>query len=50
MASLFTRVARFAQSPQGKEFAGKAERFARDPQNRRRLEQLKEKLAKRRKP
>lgn len=43
MASLFSKVARFASSPQGRRLVNQAKEFARDP---RRQAQAKEALAK----
>lgn len=47
MASLSDRVIRFVRSPQGKRLADKAGKLARDPRNRRRLEQLRARLGRR---
>jgi hypothetical protein len=49
MPSLFSRVTRFARSPQGKALAGKAQQLARDPENRRKIGQMRSRLANRRK-
>lgn len=40
MASLFGKVARFAQSPQGRAALAKAKEAANDPNNRAKLDQL----------
>lgn len=48
MASLFNRISRFARSPQGKRMIGQARRAASDPQNRRRLTELRRRFAGRR--
>jgi hypothetical protein len=41
------RVSRFARSPQGKRMVSKAQRLARDPRTRRRIEQARARLARR---
>lgn len=48
MASLVRRLTDFARSPRGSELAEKAKQAARDPQNRRRLEDLRRRLARKR--
>ena len=48
MPSLVTRVAQFARSPQGRRFTEQARRKASDPANRARIEQVRQRLAKRR--
>jgi hypothetical protein len=48
--SLFSRVSRFARSPQGRQLAEKAKRAAKDPKNRARIEQARERFAQRRGP
>jgi hypothetical protein len=48
MASLMSRVTRFARSPQGRRFADKAQRYAKSPEGRRKIEQVRTRLAKRR--
>jgi hypothetical protein len=46
--SLFSKVAQFARSPQGRQLAEKARRASKDPKNRARIEQLRTRVAKRR--
>ena len=48
MASLFKKVAEFARSPQGRELAEKAKRKAKDPETRRKIEELRGKAARKR--
>jgi hypothetical protein len=43
--SLFSKVSRFARSPQGRRAVGQAKRFAAKPENRRKLEQLRARVA-----
>ena len=38
--SLFGRIAKFAQSPQGRRLADQAKRYAQDPQTQRKVRQL----------
>jgi hypothetical protein len=38
--SLFGRITKFAQSPQGRRLAGQAKRYARDPATQRKVRQL----------
>jgi hypothetical protein len=38
--SLFTRIAKFAQSPQGRRAADQAKRYAQDPATQRKIRQL----------
>jgi hypothetical protein len=45
--SLFSKLSRFARSPQGRQLADKARRAAKDPKNRARIEQARTRLAKR---
>ena len=40
MASLLNKVAEFARSPKGRELTEKAKRMAKDPETRRKLEEL----------
>jgi hypothetical protein len=47
MPSLFDKVGRFARSPQGKRLVGQAQRLARDPRTRKRLEGLRRRFARR---
>jgi hypothetical protein len=48
MASLISRVARFARSPQGRKLAQSAQKFVAKPENRRKIAELRSRLAKRR--
>ena len=48
MASLMSRLSRFARSPQGRKAADQAKRFAKDPKNRRRVEELRTRFARKR--
>ncbi|MGH3822054.1 MAG: hypothetical protein ACRDRA_04330 [Pseudonocardiaceae bacterium] len=48
MASLVERVTRLMRSPQGQRLAQRAQQFARDPNTRHKLEQLRARLMKRR--
>ena len=48
MPSLMSRVAKFARSPQGKKAAGQAKEFASKPENRRKIEQLRSRFARKR--
>ena len=48
MASLMSRVAKFARSPQGKKAAGQAKEFASKPENRRKIERLRSRFARKR--
>ena len=45
MAGLMSKVARFAQSPQGRRMADKAKRMASDPKNRQKIETYRRKFA-----
>ena len=45
MAGLMSKVARFAQSPQGRKMADKAKRYASDPKNREKIEGYRRKFA-----
>ena len=47
MASMMSKLARFAQSPQGRRMADKAKRFASDPKNRQKIEGYRKKFANR---
>lgn len=47
MASLIGRAIRLAQSPQGKKLIAEAQKVARDPKNKQRIEQLRSRLPKR---
>ena len=48
MASLFNKVAQFARSPKGRELTEKAKEMAKDPDTRRKLEQLRGKAGRKR--
>ena len=48
MASLLKKVGDFARSPQGRELIEKGKKAAKDPENRRKLQELRERLAKKR--
>jgi hypothetical protein len=48
MASLIKRLADLARSPQGRQLAEQAKRAAQDPQNRRRIEELRQRVARKR--
>jgi hypothetical protein len=48
MPSLIGRVAKFARSPQGRNLATKAQQFASKPENRRKITELRWRLAKKR--
>ena len=43
--SLISKVARFARSPQGQKAVGQAKRFASDPKNRQKLDDIRRRLA-----
>jgi len=45
MSTLMKKLTQFAQSPQGKKFADKAQQFANDPKTKAKVEQAKVKLA-----
>ena len=47
MASLIGRAIRLARSPQGKKLIAEAQKAARDPKNKQRIEQLRSRLPKR---
>ena len=48
MAGLMSKVARFANSPQGRKAAEKAKQMANDPKNRKKIEDYRRKFAQRR--
>jgi hypothetical protein len=48
MPSLFSKVAQFARSPQGRKLAEQARRRANDPATRARIEQVRQRMAKKR--
>jgi hypothetical protein len=45
MPSLVSRIAQFARGPQGRRLADQAKRFASKPENRRKIEQLRARFA-----
>jgi hypothetical protein len=45
MPSLFGKIANFARSPQGRRFASKAQQFVSKPENRRKISDLRSRLA-----
>ena len=48
MPSLMSRVTQFARSPQGRQLVGRARRMAQDPATRARMDQVRQRLASRR--
>lgn len=48
MASMMKRLTDFARSPQGRELAAKAKQAAQDPENRKRIEELRKRVARKR--
>lgn len=48
MPSLMSRLAKFARSPQGRKAAAQAKEFASKPENRRKIEQLRGRFARKR--
>ena len=48
MAGLFSKVSRFARSPQGRRAMSQARRLAQDPKNRERIAGFRNRLGKRR--
>lgn len=48
MASMFGRLIRLARTPQGRKLLGEAQKVARNPDNRRRLETLRARVGRRR--
>lgn len=48
MAGLMQRLTRLAQSPQGQQLVRRAQKAAADPENRRKVEELRKRLGKRR--
>jgi hypothetical protein len=48
--SLFGRIAKFAQSPQGRRLTDQARRYAQDPGTRRKIDGARKRLMDRRKP
>ena len=49
MPSLFGRIAKFAQSPQGRRLAEQAKRYAEDPETQRKIDSARKRLMDRRK-
>jgi len=47
MASMMSKLARFAQSPQGRRMADKAKQVASDPKNKQKIEGYRKKFANR---
>ena len=47
MPGLFDRIGRFARSPQGKQLMQRAQRLASDPRTRRRIAEVRGRLARR---
>ena len=50
MAGLMNKVARFARSPQGRKLAERAKQMAQDPNNRRKIEELRGRVSRKRTP
>jgi hypothetical protein len=48
MPGMMSKLARFAQSPQGRQMAEKAKRFASDPKNKQNIEGYRKKFASKR--
>jgi hypothetical protein len=48
LASLLKKLGDFARSPKGKELIDKGKRAAQDPENRRKLDELRKRVAKKR--
>jgi hypothetical protein len=48
VASLIKKVSDFARSPQGRELIAKGKKAAQDPENQRKLQKLRERIAKKR--
>ncbi len=48
MAGLMSKVARFAQSPQGRKLAERAKRASSDPKNRQKIEELRGRISRKR--
>ena len=48
--SLMNKVTQFARSPQGRRVAGQAKRWAADPRNRQKIDQIRMRMANRRPP
>ena len=50
MPSLMSRIAKFARSPQGRKLAGEAKRWASDPKNRQKIDDVRRRVGSRRPP
>jgi hypothetical protein len=50
MPSLFSKIARFASSPQGRRLTAQAKRYASDPKNRAKVDDARRRLMARNKP
>jgi hypothetical protein len=50
MPSLMSRLAKFAQSPQGRRLTAQAKRYASDPKNRAKIDDARKRLMARNKP
>ncbi len=48
MAGLMSKVARFAQGPQGRKLAERAKQASSDPKNRRKIEELRGRISRKR--
>ena len=48
MAGVFGKLSELARSPKGREFTQKAQRYAKDPETRRKIADARNRLAKRR--
>jgi hypothetical protein len=48
MPSLFSRITKFAKSPQGKKLAKEAQQFVSKPENRKKVADLRSRVAKKR--
>jgi hypothetical protein len=48
MAGLMSKVARFARSPQGRKLAERAKQASSDPKNRRKIEELRGRISRKR--
>lgn len=48
MAGMMKKISDFARSPQGRELIAKSKKMAQDPQNQRKLQELRSRLGKKR--
>jgi len=48
LPSLVSRVSRLARSPQGRKFTDKAQRYAQSPEGKRKIEQARQRFARKR--